>query len=207
MTLKLGVLISGEGSNLQAVIDRIEAGSLDATIELVVSSRPSANGLKRAAKAGIQTLALSPELYTNPEVVDEVIANQLLQRHVDYVVMAGYMRKVGPAILAAFPNSVLNLHPALLPSFPGAHAIEDAYLSGVKVTGVTVHIANAEYDQGPIIAQEPVRIEEGMSLGELEAAIHAVEHELYPDVLQLLAEDRVRMDELGVVHILPAGDD
>lgn len=204
MTLKLGVLISGEGSNLQAVIDRIEAGSLDATIELVVSSRPSANGLKRAAKAGIQTLALSPELYTNPEVADEVIANQLLQRHVDYVVMAGYMRKVGPAILAAFPNSVLNLHPALLPSFPGAHAIEEAYDYGVKVTGVTVHVANAEYDRGPIIAQRPVAVEEGWSVDDLEAAIHDVEHELYPEVLRWLAADRVKMDALGRVHVVAA---
>lgn len=207
MTIKLAILISGSGTNLQAIIDAVEEGSLDASIELVLSSRPEAYGLKRAAKAGIPVMALSKEVYADPQVADEVIASELKARDVDYVVLAGYMRKIGPAVLACFPNSVINLHPALLPSFPGAHAIEDAYLSGVKVTGVTVHIANAEYDQGPIIAQEPVRIEEGMSLGELEAAIHAVEHELYPDVLQLLAEDRVRMDELGVVHILPAGDD
>ncbi|NLQ13842.1 phosphoribosylglycinamide formyltransferase [Olsenella sp. KGMB02461] len=202
MTIKLGALISGSGTNLQAIIDAIAEGSLDATIEVVISSRPSAKGLKRAAEAGIPTMALSKEVYASPETADEVIASTLRQHEVDYVVMAGYMRKVGPAILLTFPNAVLNLHPALLPSFPGAHAINEAFDYGVKVTGVTVHLANAEYDRGPIIAQRPVAVEEGWDRDQLEAAIHEVEHELYPEVLRWLAADRVKMDELGRIHVL-----
>lgn len=203
MSLKLGVLISGSGTNLQALIDCIDNGSLDATIELVVSSRPSAQGLKRAEAAGIQTLTLSKEIYADPLTADMVIASELKRMGVDYVVMAGYMRKVGMALLEAFPNRVLNIHPALLPSFRGAHAIQDAYDYGVKVTGVTVHLANFDYDRGPIIAQEPVFVQEGWGVDELEAAIHEVEHRLYPRVIQAIAEGRMHV-EAGRVHVEPS---
>lgn len=194
MPIKLGVLLSGSGTNLQAIIDAIQAGKLDATIELVVSSRPSAYGLKRAEAAGLQTLTLSKETYEDSFVADMVIATELKRYDVDYVVMAGYMRKVGAPILESFPNRVLNLHPALLPSFRGAHAIQDAYEYGVKVTGVTVHLANADYDCGPIIAQRPVVVEEGWTVNQLEEEIHQVEHQLYPEVLQLFAQDRVHVE-------------
>ena len=194
MPIKLGVLLSGSGTNLQAIIDAIQAGTLDATIELVVSSRPDAYGLKRAEAAGLQTLTLSKETYEDSFVADMVIATELKRYNVDYVVMAGYMRKVGVPILNTFPNRVLNLHPALLPSFRGAHAIQDAFEYGVKVTGVTVHLANADYDRGPIIAQRPVVVEEGWTVDQLEEAIHQVEHKLYPEVLQLFAQDRVHVE-------------
>ena len=203
MTIRLGVLISGSGTNLQAIIDRIAEGTLDATVELVVSSRPSAYGLKRAEAAGIQTLTLSKEIYADPEKADEIIAAELLSRKVDYVVMAGYMRKVHDPLLATFPNRIVNLHPALLPSFVGAHAIQDAFDYGVKVTGVTVHFANADYDRGPIIAQQALPVQEGWTVDELEAAIHDVEHVLYPDTLQLLAEGRVHVQTDGKVRIDP----
>lgn len=202
--LRLGVLISGSGTNLQAIIDRISDGSLNATIELVVSSRPSAYGLKRAEEAGLQTLTLSKEVYADPMAADEVIAAELLQRHVDYVIMAGYMRMVHAPLLATFPNRVVNLHPALLPSFPGAHAIAEAYARGVKVTGVTVHFANDLYDAGPIIAQRPVEVREGWSVEELEAAIHEVEHVLYPEVIGMLADGRVHVEADGRVRIDPS---
>lgn len=192
--IKLGVLISGNGTNLQAMIDRIQEGTLDATIELVVSSRPDAKGLRRAEKAGIQTLTLDKSIYANPEQADLVIATELKQHHVEYVVMAGYMRKVHDPILAAFPNCVLNIHPALLPSFKGAHAIQDAYDYGVKVTGVTVHFANSDYDSGSIIAQRALNVEEGWSVDELEAHIHEIEYELYPDVIEALAQGRVHLE-------------
>ena len=194
MPIKLGVLLSGSGTNLQAIIDAIQAGTLDATIELVVSSRPDAYGLKRAEAAGLQTLTLSKETYEDSFVADMVIATELKRYNVDYVVMAGYMRKVGVPILNTFPNRVLNLHPALLPSFRGAHAIQDAYEYGVKVTGVTVHLANADYDRGPVIAQRPVVVEESWTVDQLEEAIHQVEHKLYPEVLQLFAQDRVHVE-------------
>lgn len=197
--LKIGVLLSGSGTNLQAIIDRIADGSLDASIELVVSSRPSAYGLKRAEAAGLQTLTLSKEMYADPEQADEIIAAELKNHGCEYVIMAGYMRMVHAPLLAAYPNRVVNLHPALLPSFRGAHAIADAYERGVKVTGVTVHFANEEYDKGPIIAQRALPVEEGWSVDELEAHIHEIEHELYPEVIGWLAAGRVHVgDDLRV---------
>lgn len=202
--IRLGVLISGGGTNLQAIIDRVEAGMLDATIELVISSRPGAYGLRRAKAAGISTMALSKEAYGDPLVVDERIASALKDAGVDYVIMAGYMRMVHGPILDAFKNRVVNLHPALLPSFKGAHAIQDAYDYGVKVTGVTVHFADERYDCGPIIAQRPLVVEEGWSVAELEAHIHEVEHGLYPDTIQLLAEGRVHVGADGRVVVDPA---
>ena len=197
--IKLGVLVSGSGTNLQAIIDRIAAGTLDATVELVVSSRPSAFGLKRAEEAGIQTLTISKELYADPLTADEIIAAELKRHGVDYVIMAGYMRMVHAPILETFKNRVVNLHPALLPSFKGAHAIQDAFDYGVKVTGVTVHFADDSYDCGPIIAQRPLAVQEGWDVDELEAHIHEIEHELYPDTIQLLAEGRVHVEGRKVV--------
>ena len=122
----------------------------------------------------------------------------------EYLVMAGYMRMVGDAVLDAFPDRVVNLHPALLPSFVGAHAIQDAFDAGVKVTGVTVHFANAEYDKGPIIAQKAVRVKEGDTVDDLEARIHRAEHKLYPKVVGLIADGRVRVDENR--HVVIAGE-
>ena len=200
MSITLGVLISGSGTNLQALIDRIAEGRLDAKIALVVSSRASAYGLKRAEAAGIQTLTLSKEIYADPETADEIIASELRRYGVDYVIMAGYMRMVHDPILAAFPDRVVNIHPALLPSFKGAHAIQDAFDYGVKVTGVTVHFADDRYDCGPIIAQRPLAVEEGWDVDTLEAHINEIEHVLYPDVVQLLAEGRVHVAD-GKVSI------
>lgn len=203
--LRLGVLISGSGTNLQAIIDRIADGTLNATVELVVSSRPGALGLKRAEAVGIQTLSLSKEIYDDPLTADEVIATELRRRDVDYVVMAGYMRMVHYPILRTFPSRVVNIHPALLPSFKGAHAIQDAFDAGVKVTGVTVHFADERYDCGPIVAQRALAVEEGWDVDELEAHIHQIEHVLYPEVIQLLADGRVSLDADGRrVHVTPS---
>lgn len=204
MSIRLGVLISGSGTNLQALIGCIAAGTLDAEIVLVVSSRPSALGLKRAEAAGIQTLTLSKDIYADPLVADEIIAAELMRHSVDYVVMAGYMRMVHAPILASFPNRVINLHPALLPSFKGAHAIQDAYAYGVKVTGVTVHFADDRYDCGPIIAQQALAVEEDWTLEDLEAHIHEIEHVLYPHVIQLLSEGRVHINANRTVRVDPS---
>lgn len=203
--LPIGVLLSGSGTNLQALIDAIGAGTLNAQIKLVVASRPSAYGLKRAEAAGIQTLTLSKDVYADPIQADEVIAHELLAAGCEYVVMAGYMRMVHAPLLATFPNRVINIHPALLPSFTGAHGIQDAFDRGVKVTGVTVHIANAAYDMGPIIAQRALAVEEGWDVETLEEHIHAIEHVLYPDVVQLLADGRVRVRKDLKVEVRPRG--
>lgn len=205
MALKIGVLISGSGSNLQAIIDEIEAGRLDAEVCVVISSRPDAYGLVRAQKAGIKTVALCKDVYADYESANASIAAELKAAGCEYVVMAGYMRMVTDPILDAFPDRVLNLHPALLPSFKGAHAIRDAYEAGVKVTGVTVHFANAEYDKGPIVAQRAVEIAEDDTLDSLEEKIHAVEHVLYPEALQMIAEGRVTVGDDRKVRIAPRG--
>ncbi|MEF2655301.1 MAG: phosphoribosylglycinamide formyltransferase [Eggerthellaceae bacterium] len=195
MPLKIGVLISGSGSNLQALIDQIAEGSLAAQIVTVISSRPDAYGLERAAKAGIPTVALNREVYRDAREANQRIADILLEAGAEYVIMAGYMRKVTEEVLNAFPDRVVNLHPALLPSFKGAHAIEDAFNFGAKVTGITVHFANEDYDKGPIIAQRAVEVREDDTLEALEARIHEAEHELYPEVVSLLAQRRVHIDE------------
>ena len=192
--LNIGVLISGSGSNLQSLIDHIQEGTLNAHISLVVSSRPDAYGIERAKKAGIPVLVLNREAYADVAAANKRIADALKEAGAEYVVMAGYMRMVTAEVLDAFPDRVVNLHPALLPSFKGAHAIQDAFDFGVKVTGVTVHFANADYDKGPIIAQRAVEVREGDTVEALEARIHAVEHELYPHVVQLLAEGRISVD-------------
>ena len=201
--LKIGVLLSGSGTNLQAIIDAAAEG-LPVEIVHVVSSRPDAFGIERAHRAGIPVTVLNRDVYADPVEADKRIAETLLYAHAEYVVMAGYMRKVTPVLLDAFPDRVLNLHPALLPSFKGAHAIQDAFDAGVKVTGITVHFANEDYDKGPIVAQRAVEVREDDTHDDLEARIHEVEHVLYPEVLRLVAEGRVTVGEDRKVHIAPA---
>ena len=198
--LKVGVLLSGSGTNFQAIIDEAAAG-LPVEVVQVVSSRPDAYGIERARTAGIPVLMMNREAYADPEAADARIVETLQAAGAEYVVMAGYMRMVTPVMLKAFPNRVLNLHPALLPSFKGAHAIADAFAAGVKVTGVTVHFANEDYDKGPVVAQEPVRVLESDTEETLEARIHEVEHELYPRVLGWIAAGKVSVDDAGRAHV------
>ena len=193
--LNIGVLISGSGTNLQAIIDAIDAGKVNAKIVLVLSSRPDAYGLQRAEAAGIPTVALNRDVYADVHAANQRIIDEMKAAGAEYLMMAGYMRKVGAEVLDAYPDKVVNLHPALLPSFVGAHAIQDAFDAGVKVTGITVHFANAEYDKGPIIAQKAVRVKEGDTLDSLEARIHKAEHKLYPKVVGWIADGRVSIDE------------
>ena len=199
-TLKVGVLVSGSGTNLQAIIDA-QAEGLPIEVVHVVSSRPDAYGIERAKAAGIPVLVMNQALYADPRAADEMIADTLKASGVEYVVMAGYMRMVTGVLLDAFPNRIINLHPALLPSFVGAHAIQDAFDAGVKVTGVTVHFANEEYDKGPIIAQRAVVVRESDTVDTLEERIHEVEHEMYPQVLGWLADGRVEVQSDGKVRI------
>ncbi|CAK7045146.1 MAG: Phosphoribosylglycinamide formyltransferase [Paraeggerthella hongkongensis] len=198
--LTIGVLLSGSGTNLQAIIDAVRDG-LPVNVACVVSSRPDAYGIERAKAAGIPTVVLNRDVYADPLAADARIVDELRAAGAEYVVMAGYMRKVTPVMLDAFPDRVLNLHPALLPAFKGVHAIQDAYDAGVKVTGVTVHFANEDYDKGPIVAQRAVEVREGDALEDLEARIHEVEHVIYPEVLRQIAEGRVTVGEDRKVHI------
>ena len=198
--LKIGILLSGSGTNFQAIADAIADG-LPLEIAHVVSSRPDAYGIERAKALGIPVLVLNREIYADPKAADQTIVDTLRASCVEYVVMAGYMRMVTNVMLDAFPNRILNLHPALLPSFKGAHAIQDAFDAGVKVTGVTVHFANEEYDKGPIIAQRAVTVREFDTVESLEERIHDVEHEIYPQVLGWIADGRLEVLKNGKVRI------
>jgi len=196
----LGVLISGSGSNLQAIIDAIANNELDASVATVISDREDAYGLVRAREVGITACFIDPREYPDSATFNREIRDTFIDAGVDYIVMAGYMKLLGKSVLDAFPNHVLNLHPALLPSFKGAHAIEDALGYGAKVTGVTVHFANEDFDCGAIIAQTPVEIEEGDTPESLGMRIHGVEHVLYPRVLQQIARDKIHIVD-NIVHI------
>lgn len=201
--LKIGVLVSGSGTNLQAIIDRIADGSLNAEVALVVSSRPGVRGIERARAAGLPVLVMEKSEYAEPEAADAKIASALKEVGCEYVIMAGYMRMVRKPLLEAYPGRIVNLHPALLPSFKGAHAIQDAFDYGVKVTGVTVHFADDKYDCGPIIAQRALPVEEDWDVDTLEEHIHAIEHELYPEVVGWLAAGRVHLRDDGRVDVDP----
>jgi phosphoribosylglycinamide formyltransferase 1 len=191
--MRIGVLISGSGTNLQAIIDASEAGSLDADVVVVISNHDSARGLVRAKEHGIDGVFVDRGRYSSIREYNAAIRDILREHAVDVVVMAGYMRLLGKEVLDFWPNHVLNIHPALLPSFAGANGIKDAFEFGVKVTGVTVHYANEQFDEGPILAQEAVVITEDDTVESLEAKIHEVEHRIYPAALQLLAEGRVEI--------------
>ena len=198
--VKIAVLISGSGTNLQAIIDEVEEG-LPLDIAYVVSSRPDAYGIERAKAVDIPVLVMNRDIYADAQAADKLIVDTLNAAGVEYVIMAGYMRMVTDVLLEAFPNRIVNLHPALLPAFKGAHAIQDAFDAGVKVTGVTVHFANEEYDEGPIIAQRAVIVREDDTVETLEERIHEVEHEIYPQVVSWIADGRVSVGEDGKVHI------
>lgn len=192
--LRLGVLISGSGSNLQAIIDASERGELDADIAVVISNRQDAFGLERAQRHGIAGRWIDPASFGSAAEYNAAVRDELLAAEVDHVVMAGYMKLLGTEVLDAFPMRVLNLHPALLPSFPGAHGIADALAYGVKVTGVTVHFADAEFDRGPIIAQQAVEVCEDDTEESLAARIHEAEHRIYPYAIQLIARGRITIE-------------
>jgi len=193
MTIRLGVLISGSGTNLQAIIDAIESGDLNAEVSVVISNHDSAGGLKRAGRHGIDGVYIDRGNFESAHKYNIEIRDILRRYDVDWVVMAGYMRLLGREVLDFYRNRVLNIHPALLPSFAGASGIHDAWDYGVKVTGVTVHFASEDFDEGPIIAQQAVTIAEDDTIESLEAKIHAIEHQLYPKVLMLIADGRLEI--------------
>lgn len=191
--MKLAVFISGTGTNMVAIHNAIKDGALDATIELIVSSNDYAKGIDYARNEGLDLLVFTPADYDDPEAVDARIVEALEEHDIEYVAMAGYMRKVTPVLLDAFPNRVVNLHPALLPKHRGAHAIQDAFEAGDEVTGITIHFANEEYDKGPIIFQHEVPVLPDDTIDDLETRIHAAEHEYYPQVLQQIARGEVHV--------------
>ena len=201
MTGRLGVLISGRGSNLGAIIDAIAGGRLDAEIAIVISNRADAAGLQRARSAGIETLCLTTREYADRDAFDQAIADALRARRVDLVCLAGFMRLVGPRLLEAFPNRILNIHPSLLPSFPGLDAQRQALEHGVQVTGATVHLVTSELDGGPIVLQTAVQVSPGDTVDTLAARILVEEHRIYPEAIRIVLEGAWTIDGRRLVRV------
>jgi phosphoribosylglycinamide formyltransferase-1 len=181
---KLGVLVSGRGSNLRAISDAISRGDLGATIGLVLSNREEAAGLLFARDRGLPTEVISHKGHASRDAYDQLLVAALQARNVSLVCLAGFMRLLGPRFCSAFPDRVLNIHPSLLPAFPGVDAQRQAWEHGVKVTGATVHLVTPELDAGPIVAQEAIQVDEHDTAQSLAARILAVEHRLYPSAIQ-----------------------
>jgi phosphoribosylglycinamide formyltransferase-1 len=186
---RLGVLISGRGSNLQSLIDAVGAGHLNASIAVVISNIEDAHGLGRARQAGIDAICLSHRGWRSRDEYDGALVRELQQRQVDLVCLAGFMRVLGPAMLDAFPNRIVNIHPSLLPAFPGVAAQRQALEHGVKVAGVTVHLVTAELDGGPIILQRSVPVIDDDSVETLSARILAEEQRAYPEAVKILLDE------------------
>lgn len=186
---KIGVLISGRGSNLQAIIDAVASHQLRADIAVVISNRPDAPGLEKARKASIPTCVFDHKntaAFPSREDYDRRLVQELKDRGVELVCLAGFMRLLSPSFIDAFPNAILNIHPSLLPAFPGINAQYQAWEHGVKMTGVTVHLVTSELDGGPIVLQECVEVREEDTDETLATRILEREHYLYPVAIQLL---------------------
>jgi len=194
MVKRIAVFASGFGSNLQAIIDYNKDHGLNGEIALVFSNNKDAFALERAKESKIKSVFLDPSDYVTREEFDKKIIELLEEEKIDLVVLAGYMFLVSPILVRKFKNRILNIHPALLPSFKGTHGIKDAYGYGVKVTGVTVHFVDEGLDSGPIIIQRAVDISQDESMEELEEKIHRVEHEIYPLAVKYFCEDRLKIE-------------
>ena len=182
----IGVLISGRGSNLQALIDSVQSGEIDARIRVVISNKPQAAGLERAEAAGIETLTISHRDYATRDEFDRAIAEALRRRDVHLVCLAGFMRLIGAPMLEAFPHAILNIHPSLLPAFPGVNAQAQALAYGVKVSGVTVHLVTGELDGGPVVLQRAVPVKEDDTVDTLAARVLIEEHRAYPEAVKIV---------------------
>ena len=194
---KIGVLISGRGSNLQALIDAVATRELRADIAVVISNRPDAAGLARARTAGIPTCIFDHKditAFATREHYDRRLVQELRERGVELVCLAGFMRLLGPAFIEAFPNAILNVHPSLLPAFPGINAQYQAWAHGARVTGATVHLVTSELDGGPIVAQDVVRVLDNDTADTLSARILEREHALYPRAIQLVLDGGWRLE-------------
>jgi len=189
--LNLGVLVSGAGSNLQAILDAIKAGTLNAQVKVVISNRPGVPALERARKAGVEAVTISHQDFVDRAAFDHALVRALQKADVNWVVLAGFMRVLTPEFLSAYPGRIINIHPSLLPAFPGMGAQKQAFDYGVKLTGCTVHFVDHGVDSGRIIAQRAVPVEDGDDLAALAARIHTAEHAVLVEVLREMAAGRV----------------
>jgi phosphoribosylglycinamide formyltransferase-1 len=192
--MNIAVLCSGSGTNLQAIIDNVKSGVIPAKISLVLSDKPDAYALERAKAAGIETVVLNPKAYKTREDFDKEVVKNLRKRDVALVVLAGFMRLLSPYFIREYKNRIMNIHPALLPSFKGTHGVRDALDFGAKVTGATVHFVDEHLDNGPIILQKCVGIKDGDTEATLLERIHEVEHQIYPEAVRLFAEGKLKIE-------------
>jgi len=191
---RLGILISGRGSNLQALIDAVGDGRLDASIAVVISNHAEAEGLNRARRAGIEALHVTHRDGRSRDDYDLALVRELQSRQVGLVCLAGFMRRLGPAMIQAFPNAIVNIHPSLLPAFPGLDAQRQAIEHGAKVSGVTVHLVTTELDAGPIILQRPVPVLDTDTVASLAARILTEEHRAYPEAVRAVLDGGWRLE-------------
>lgn len=198
---RLGVLISGRGSNLQSLIDAIASGRLDATIAVVISNNADALGLERARAAGIESIVVSHRGWSSRDEYDRALVRELQSRDVGLVCLAGFMRIVGGPLIDAYPNAILNIHPALLPSFPGVDAQRQAVDHGVKISGVTVHFVTRDLDAGPIVVQRAVPVLDDDTGGTLAARILEQEHAAYPEAVGLVLDGKWKVDGRRFVRL------
>lgn len=201
----IGVLISGRGSNLQALIEAQAEGRLGGRLAVVISNRAEAPGLARAREAGIEAIVMPHAEYSSREAYDRALAAALRARGVTLVCLAGFMRLVSQVLCDAFPHALLNIHPSLLPAFPGPSAQLDALAHGVKISGATVHLVTPELDAGPIVLQAAVPVLDDDTVASLAARILAVEHRLYPEAVRLVLRGRWRLDGRRVIVDASAG--
>ncbi len=187
---KIAVFASGFGSNFQAIIEAVKEGKLKADIALLVSDNPSCKAVERASAAGIDAFTFCSKEYAGKAAYEQAVLTELRKRQVEYIVLAGYMRIIGPTLLEAYPMRIINLHPALLPSFPGAHGIADAFNYGVKVFGITIHFVDAGVDTGQIINQFAFHAEPDDTLETVETKIHQLEHRYFPLVINEVLGNR-----------------
>ncbi|MBI1922429.1 MAG: phosphoribosylglycinamide formyltransferase [Geobacter sp.] len=197
--LNIGVLVSGSGTNLQAIIDSIEAGCVKARIVCVISNKADAYALERAKQHKIPAIFIDHRDYNTREAYDRVLVEKLTEHGVELVVLAGYMRIITDTLLDAYPMRIMNIHPALLPAFPGLHAQRQALQHGVKISGCTVHFVDAGTDTGPIIVQAAVPVMDDDTEETLSSRIQKEEHRVYPLAIHLYAEGRLRVEGRGVI--------
>ena len=196
--MNIAVFVSGNGSNLQAIIDACLKGEITSKLEIVISNKEDAYALERAQKAGIETFTINPKEYTSRQEYDSKIIEKLKEKNIDFIVLAGYMRLLSDLMVQTYKDKIINVHPALLPLFKGTHAIKDAFEAKVKETGVTIHFVDEKLDNGPIILQDTIKIEEADTLQTLEEKIHVLEHELYPKVIKLIENNKVSINGRSV---------
>jgi len=201
--MNIAIFASGRGTNFSAIIRAVKKGRIQASVPILVCDNPGAGVIGRARRAGVKVVLVKREDFATKQDFEQKIIQHLEEHKIELVALAGFMRILGPELVSRYKNKIINIHPAILPSFKGTHGIKDAFDCGVKVTGVTVHFVDETMDHGPIILQGAVEIKEDDTLESLEEKIHKVEHKIYPEAIQLFVEGRLKVEGRKVQISIP----